>query len=105
MMKNPVDFGDLHVKQLLTDKDGLVRGAVVKVTSGKDRVTELQQPIQLLYPLEVDYCVCQPNEIQQDAEGKGVGDANTNNQVPCKGVIRMPAAFQLDDCKGLLPIR
>ena len=71
------------MNQLLTGKDGLVRGAVVKVTSGKDKFTELQQPLQLLYPLEVDQFVSQPDEAQQDAEEKRVEDANTETGVSC----------------------
>ena len=71
------------VNQLLTGKDGLVRGAVVKVTSGKDKFTELQRLLQLLYPLEVDHFVSQPDEARQDAKEKGVDDMNTENQVSC----------------------
>ena len=71
------------VNQLLTGKDGLVRGAVVKVTSGKDKFTELQRPLQLLYPLEVDQFVSQPDEAQQDAEEKRVEDTNTETGVSC----------------------
>ena len=43
-MIGPVDFGNLpeSVDYLLTGKDGLIRGAVFKVTLGKDGVTELQ---------------------------------------------------------------
>ena len=68
------------VNQLLTGKDGLVRGAVVK---GKDKFTELQRPLQLLYPLEVDQFVSQPDEAQQDAEEKRVEDTNTETGVSC----------------------
>ena len=51
-----------RVNQLLNGEVGLVRGAVVRITSGRDRVTELQPPLQLLYPLEVDCCINQLEE-------------------------------------------
>ena len=66
--------------QLLTGKDGLVRGAVVGITSGKDRVTELQWTLQLLYPLEVGCCVSQHEEAHQDFEGESFEDVTTNNK-------------------------
>ena len=72
------------VNQLLTGKDGLVRGAVVRITSGKDRVTDLQRPIQLLYPLEVDCCESQPELTHQDADEKSLEVVTTNTQESCK---------------------
>ena len=57
-----------RVNRLLTGKDGLMRGAVVMIASGRDRVTELQWPLQLLYPLEIDCCVSQLKETDQDSE-------------------------------------
>ena len=41
------------VEKLLTGQDGLVRGAVLRVSSRNGRATILQRPLQLLYPLEV----------------------------------------------------
>ena len=72
------------VSQLLTGKDGLVRGAVVRIMSGKDRVTDLQRPLQLLYPLEVDCCVSQSEVTHQDAKEKNLEVVTTNPQEPCK---------------------
>ena len=41
-----------RVEEVITGKDGRVRGAVVKVNSGKNS-TVLRRPLQRLYPLEV----------------------------------------------------
>ena len=68
-----------RVNQLITGKDGLVRGAVVRITSGKDRVTELQRPIQLLFPLKVDCCESQLKETDQDGEEENSEDVTTNH--------------------------
>ena len=41
------------VESLITGKDGVVRGAVLKVGSKSSPPTTLQRPLQLLYPLEI----------------------------------------------------
>lgn len=41
------------VEGLIQGKDGLVRGARIRVRSGKDKFLSLQRPIQHLYPLEI----------------------------------------------------
>ena len=41
------------VEKLLTGRDGLVREAILRVSSRNGRATILQRPLQLLYPLEV----------------------------------------------------
>ena len=46
--------------------------------------------------MEIEYCISRPNEIQQDAEGKEVGDAISDNQVPCK---------ESDKDAGSIPVR
>ena len=68
-----------RVNQLLTGKNKLVRVDVVRITSGRDRVTELQQPLQLLYPLEVDCCVSQLKETDQDGEEENLEDVTTDH--------------------------
>lgn len=41
------------VEHLITDKDGVVCGTVLKVGSKSGPPTTLQRPLQLLYPLEI----------------------------------------------------
>ena len=41
------------VLSLITGKDGVVRGAVLKVAAQRGPPTTLQRPLQLLYPLEI----------------------------------------------------
>ena len=68
-----------RVNQLLTDKDELIRGAIVRITSGRDQVTELRQTFQLLYPLEVDCCVSQLKKTDKDGEGENLKDVTTDH--------------------------
>ena len=42
-----------RVEDLVTGRDGLVRGAVLRVASRKGRATVLRRPVQRLYPLEI----------------------------------------------------
>ena len=41
------------VESLITSKDRVIRGAVLKVGSKSGPPTTLQRPLQLLYPLEI----------------------------------------------------
>ena len=43
-----------RVQSLITGKDGVVRGASLKVASKGGPPTTLQRPLQLLYPLEIE---------------------------------------------------
>ncbi len=50
----PRNFWKLgRVKELLTGRDGRVRGAVLQVAGNGRQATQLYRPVQLLYPLEV----------------------------------------------------
>ena len=42
------------VEDLIQGNDGLVRGAHIRVKSGADKLSTLQRPVQLLYPLEIN---------------------------------------------------
>lgn len=42
-----------RVAELITGRDGKMRGAVVKVPGKSGRTTTLRRPLQLLYPLEL----------------------------------------------------
>ena len=42
-----------RVQSIITGKDGMVRGAVLKVASKSGPPTMLQRPLQLLCPLEI----------------------------------------------------
>ena len=51
---NPRGFLKLaRVQGLITGRDGVVRGATLKVVSKSGLPTILQRPLQLLYPLEI----------------------------------------------------
>ena len=42
------------MEDLIQGNDGLVRGARIRVKSGADKLSTLQRPVQLLYPLEIN---------------------------------------------------
>ena len=42
-----------RVENLITGRDGLVRGAVLRLPSKSGQLTTLQRPLQLIYPLEI----------------------------------------------------
>ena len=52
-----------QVKELISGRDGKVRGAILAVSSEKGRTTILQRPIQLLYPLEIKGQIKQPTQL------------------------------------------
>ena len=43
-----------RVDKLISGKDGIVRGAVVRSTTKQRRSTMLRRPLQKLYPVECD---------------------------------------------------
>ena len=43
------------IQGLLVGRDGKTRGATVRITGKNQRLTSLNRPLQLLYPLEVDH--------------------------------------------------
>lgn len=43
----------VRVAELITDRDGKTRGAVVKVPDRNGQTITLRRPLQLLYPLEL----------------------------------------------------
>ena len=51
-----------QVEKLITGRDGLVRGAALRLPSKNGQLTTLQRPIQLLYPLEIT----QPESHSED---------------------------------------
>ena len=83
---------------MLTSKDGLVRGAVVRITSGRDRVTELQRPLQLFSPLEVDCCVSQLKETDQDGEKENLEDVTTDHSKTSSSKDVDNLTFGKDSC-------
>ena len=52
-----------QVKELISGRDGKLRGAILAVSSEKGRTTILQRPIQLLYPLEIKGQIKQPTQL------------------------------------------
>ena len=57
-----------RVKELITGKDGNVRGAVVKTVTKTGGVSVLRRPLQLLYPLEFNEDKdAQSNETEEES--------------------------------------
>ena len=53
---HPREFWKLAlVERLITGKDGHIRGAVLKLLTKNGQFTNLQRPLQLLYPLEIKH--------------------------------------------------
>jgi hypothetical protein len=49
-----------RVEKLITGRDELVRGAVLKLPPKNGQQTTLQRPLQLIYPLEITQCESHP---------------------------------------------
>jgi hypothetical protein len=47
-----------RVEKLITGRDGLVRGAALRLPSKNGQQTTLQHPLQLIYPLEITQTEC-----------------------------------------------
>ena len=56
------------VNKLVTGRDGLVRGAILRVGSSEGRVSTLQRPLQRLCPLEVSSMT---SEVRSDTSLEG----------------------------------
>ena len=56
------------IQKLLTGRDGLNRGAVLRVVNKGGKLTTLQRPVQLLYPLGVAQSVTGDEDNVQDPE-------------------------------------
>ena len=52
--KIPRSFWKLgRIQEVIRGKDGVARGALLKVAARGDQSTQLRRPVQLLYPLEI----------------------------------------------------
>lgn len=69
------------IEKLITGRDGKIRGATVKVSSRNGRVTALQRPISLLYPLEIN---CHYDDDDRTA-GASTDETSTENPEPLAG--------------------
>ena len=49
-----------QVDKLITGRDGLIRGAALRLPSKNGQQTTLQRPLQLIYPLEITQSECHP---------------------------------------------
>ena len=57
-----------RVQSLITGKDGVARGATLKVASKSGTPTTLQRPLQLLFPLEVSSDSPTTNVMEPESE-------------------------------------
>ena len=69
-----------RVQSLITGKDGVVRGAVLKVASKSGPPTTLQRPLQLLYPLEISSNF--PTTNVTGSEGGSTGQRTASSEAP-----------------------
>ena len=69
------------IQRLLSGKDGLNRGAVLKVANKSGRLTTLQRPLQLLYPLGVTQSMAE-NESDPDHGNISEPEKETSNLPP-----------------------
>lgn len=58
------------VEELIPGKDGMVRGAKVRVSVCGNRVTTWRRPVERLYPLEVNSVSEEPRETNEDTVTK-----------------------------------
>ena len=56
------------VEKVIPGRDGLIRGALVRVASRGHQATHLYRPIQLLFPLEMDRCHTADNPTTTEKE-------------------------------------
>ena len=86
-----------QVQSLITGRDGVVRGAVLKVASSKGPPTTLQRPLQLLYPLEISSeplvtaTTTEPQEEASDEQSSHSDTPEERNQAACSRPQRRAA--------------
>ena len=64
-----------RIENVITGRDGQIRGAILRVASEKGRSTTLQRPLQRLYPLEIECYVKEPegeNPCNSESRGDGI---------------------------------
>ena len=75
-----------RIENVITGRDGQIRGAILRVASEKGRSTTLQRPLQRLYPLEIECYVKEPegeNPCNSESRGDGIVeplDTTDNNR-------------------------
>lgn len=92
-----------RIKNVITGKDGQIRGAILRVSSEKGHSTTLQRPLQRLYPLEIDCYVKEPegeNPCESESpgaetvepvdatDGNGDGDSTTAERPKKKAAVQ-----------------
>ena len=75
------------VQEVLKGRDGLVRAAIIKISSPNRPCSILKQPVQFLYPLEISSASVSPvatqdsDHIKSSSAEKKEDSADTTNQV------------------------
>ena len=67
-----------RVRDLIVGRDGRTRGATVTVANKERRLTTLNRPLQLLYPLEIDH----PPACRRTAQETEVSEKNQMEKTP-----------------------
>ena len=91
-----------RVEKLITGRDGLVRGAALKLPSKNGQQTTLQRPLQLIYPLEVTQSECHlVNESDESnaplQETPPGNDPNEGDRVDPHSRPQRPSASRAQD--------
>ncbi len=93
-----------RVQEVLTGRDGLPRGALVRVAVQRKQQKLLKRPLKLLYPLEIT-----PSEIQWDntaeSDYKAESDSTDSTSQPAHKTRRPRAAAERAEVKRKMWIR
>ena len=93
---NPRSFWKLgRVKELLTGRDGKIRGAVLRVAGKGRQATTLYCPVQLLYPLEVSQRIPETSTHGHLEQSDIPLDQNDSDEEPCSDPDRLDLAEPL----------
>ena len=93
---NPRSFWKLgRVKELLTGRDGKIRGAVLRVAGKGRQATTLYRPVQLLYPLEVSQRIPETSTHGHLEQSDIPLDQNDSDEEPCSDPDRLDLAEPL----------
>ena len=78
------------VQSLIVGKDGKVRGATLRVSSGSGKSTVLQRPTALLYPLEINCHDAIARASSSEGESEVQNGERLDREVPAERVRETP---------------
>ena len=83
------------IQEVIPGRDGEIRGAVVRVSGGKKHHKLLRRPVQLLYPLEVNY-LNDDTDSRNDVPELGTHDSEMPTPEDLAPIDSMPNESQSD---------